>query len=417
MTRKLQFEIARELLLARGRQTLVAGVGVAFSIAAFIALLSFMTGLNDLLDGLILNRTPHVRLFREVRQNPDQPARLENPHAYHFISSVKTGNIRPELKQSAAMLAALRSDPRVMGVAPRVTTQVFFNNGTARLGAVVSGIESFPEDQLFHFYDYITEGTAQEIDVAPNSIVLGKALADKLQAEPGNLVALTTPDGKTFSLRLVALYQSGINELDKVQAFTSIATAQKLIGKPPGYLTDIQVKLTNIKMAPAVAREYSRLYATEAEDIQTASAEFETGSFIRTVISYVVGITMLIVAGFGIYNILNMMIYEKMDSIAILKATGFSGSDVKSIFLTIAVVIGLAGGIVGLAAGFGLSRIIDRIPFHATSLPTVDTYPVNYNPVYYVIGLMFALLTTYFAGRFPAAKAGKIDPVAILRGK
>ena len=81
-----------------------------------------------------------------------------------------------------------------------------------------------------------------------------------------------------------------------------------------------------------MAKEYARLFETDAEDIQTANAQFETGTSIRLTISYAVGVTLLIVAGFGIYNILNMMIYEKMDSIAILKATGFSGADVKRIF-------------------------------------------------------------------------------------
>ena len=74
------------------------------------------------------------------------------------------------------------------------------------------------------------------------------------------------------------------------------------------------------------------------EDIQTANSQFETGSFIRTLISYVVGIVLLVVAGFGIYNILNMMIYEKMDSIAIMKAIGFSGKDVNLIFIFIALI-------------------------------------------------------------------------------
>jgi exosortase/archaeosortase family protein len=73
---------------------------------------------------------------------------------------------------------------------------------------------------------------------------------------------------------------------------------------------------------------------------------------VRTIISYAVGITLLIVAGFGIYNILNMMIYEKMDSIAILKATGFSGNDVKWIFISLSLIIGITGGLFGLLFGF-----------------------------------------------------------------
>jgi lipoprotein-releasing system permease protein len=125
----------------------------------------------------------------------------------------------------------------------------------------------------------------------------------------------------------------------------------------------------------------------------------------------------LIVAGFGIYNILNMMIYEKMDSIAILKATGFSGRDVKRIFLLIAISIGFFGGLAGLLFGYILSSIIDQIPFNTAALPTIKTYPINYKPVFYLIGSSFSLITTYFAGWFPSRKASKIDPVIIIRGK
>jgi lipoprotein-releasing system permease protein len=138
---------------------------------------------------------------------------------------------------------------------------------------------------------------------------------------------------------------------------------------------------------------------------------------VRTIISYSVGITLLIVAGFGIYNILNMMIYEKMDSIAILKATGFSGSDVKKIFMIISLGIGFFGGLFGLLFGYLLSNIIHHIPFNTSALPTVKTYPINYNPLFYVIGILFSLITTYLAGLFPARKASKVDPVVIIRGK
>jgi lipoprotein-releasing system permease protein len=106
-----------------------------------------------------------------------------------------------------------------------------------------------------------------------------------------------------------------------------------------------------------------------------------------------------------------------MDSIAILKATGFSGNDVKEIFLTISLSIGLVGGLLGLLFGFLLSMGINHIPFETPALPTVKTYPVNYNPVFYVVGILFALLTTYLAGLLPARKAGKVDPVTIIRGK
>ena len=419
MNLKLITDIARSLLLARWKQTLVAAIGVTFSITMFIALLGFMTGLNDLLDGLVLNRTPHVRLYNETKPNSNQPVNLHQDFtgSYNFIQSVKAGVNRQALYNSSAISDALGKDEKVLGYAPKITSQVFFNAGTNDITGVINGIDVTEEIRLFHFKDYVTSGSATDIERASNSIILGKGLAEKLLANLGDVVQLTTAGGERFPLRVVGYYQSGIADYDKVQSFASVKTVQKIMGQPGNYVTDIQVKLKDINLAPASGKEYGKLFRCDAEDIQTANAQYETGSFIRTLISYAVGITLLIVAGFGIYNILNMMIYEKMDSIAILKATGFSGRDVKWIFLMIAMSIGFLGGMAGLFFGYVFSLVIDQVPFTTSALPTIKTYPVNYNPVFYLIGASFSLVTTYFAGWFPARKASKIDPVIIIRGK
>jgi lipoprotein-releasing system permease protein len=82
----------------------------------------------------------------------------------------------------------------------------------------------------------------------------------------------------------VGFLQSGIREFDKTQSYASIGTVQKLLGKNSNYITDIQVKLHNLDEAPSVAREYARLFESDAEDIQTANTQFETGSFVRSLI-------------------------------------------------------------------------------------------------------------------------------------
>ena len=419
MNYKLIFSIAKSLLLARWKQTLVAAIGVTFSITMFIALLSFMTGLNDLLDGLILNRTPHIRLYNDIKPSNDQPVNTVAKYKeyYNFISSVKASSSRLEIYNSGAIMQSLQQDQRILGIAPKISAPVYFNHGTVDITGIIYGIDAEAESKLFHFNDYITAGTAQDITQVANSIIVGKGLAERLLANLGDVVQVTTTKGEIFQLKVVGFFQSGIMEIDKTQSYAAISTTQKILGKANNYITDIQIKLKDINKAPALAREYAQLYGSDAEDIQTANSQFETGSFIRTLISYAVGITLLIVAGFGIYNILNMMIYEKMDSIAILKATGFSGSDVKRIFLVIALTIGFFGGLLGLLFGFLLSSGIDQIPFNTASLPTVTTYPINYNPLYYFIGFSFSLITTFLAGFFPATKASKVDPVIIIRGK
>lgn len=415
----LIFNVSVSLLIARWRQTLVAAIGVTFSIAMFIALLGFMAGLNSLLDGLIINRTPHIRLYNEILPSKLQPVDRSEPyrHSYNFIHSVKPKNEKPEIYNNAMIMAALKKDTRVLGIAPRITTQVLYNVGTIDLTGVINGIDVEAENTLFSFKDYVTAGNYIDLKNTSNSIILGKGAAQKMMAEIGDVIQVTTAKGERLRLKVVGYFQSGLQDIDNVQSYASINTTQKLLGEPASYITDIQIKLKNIKQAPAMAKEYGKLFDVDAVDIQTANAQFETGSNIRTLISYAVGITLLIVAGFGIYNILNMMIYEKMDSIAILKATGFSGSDVNAIFISIALSIGIFGGAVGLMIGFGLSTLIDQIPFNTEALPTIKTYPVDYNPAFYLIGGSFSMITTYFAGYFPSRKASKIDPVIIIRGK
>ena len=419
MKKTILIDIAKALLLARWRQTMVAAVGVTFGITMFITLLSFMSGLNDLLDGLIINRTPHIKIYNDIKPNQNQPINIDKNFnkGHNFIQSIKSDDNRLAIYNSIPIMQSLNKDQRVLGYTTRLTAQIFFNNGNNDITGSIFGIQPAKEARLFHFNEYITSGNAENLDKIANSIVLGKGLADKLMASIGDNVQISTSKGTRFQLKVVGIFQSGIKDYDAIQSYTSIKTVQTILVQPSSFITEINIKLKDINAAPKVAKEYAQLYQTDAEDIQTANSQFETGSSVRTTISYSVGITLLIVAGFGIYNILNMMIFEKMDSIAILKATGFSGRDVKLVFLYIALSIGFVGGIVGLVFGFGLSSIIDQIPFNTAALPTIKTYPINYNPKFYMIGIIFSLITTYLAGLFPAQKASKIDPVIIIRGK
>jgi lipoprotein-releasing system permease protein len=404
---------------ARWKQTLIAAVGVTFSIAFFIALLGFMEGLNKLLDGIVLNRTPHIRLYNDILPSKIQPIEASKTYQNHhnFISSVKPTNSRKEIYNALEIIHKLTKDERVLGVAPKATAQVFYNLGTIDLNGIINGVDADKEAALFSFNDYVFGGNPKALKTIANSIILGQGAANIMRAKIGDIITVTSTEGEQFPLKVIGFFQSGIAEIDKVQSFASLSTTQKILGENSNYISDIQIKLKEITQAPALAIEYQNFFKIDAEDIQTANTQFETGSSVRSIISYAVGITLLIVSGFGIYNILNMMIYEKMDTIAILKATGYAGADVKKIFITISLSIGIAGAFAGILFGFLLSVLIDAIPFNTPSLPTVTSYPIDYGIQYYTIAAIFALVTTYFAGWFPARKASKIDPVLIIRGK
>ncbi|MFC3881863.1 ABC transporter permease [Algoriphagus namhaensis] len=414
----LIIEIARALMFARVKQTLVAAVGVTFSITMFVSLLGFMNGLNSLLDGLVLNRTPHVRFYNQIKPNPNQPIdqSVLLGGDFNVIRSIKPSNSRLAIYNSESIIKTLSNDERVKGISTKVSAQVFYNVGSIDLTGMVNGIDPEKESELFAFSDYVTTGNPLDLNQT-NSVILGKGVADRMLADIGDVVQVTTAQGNRLQLKVVGYYQSGLAEYDNVNSFASISTVQKMLGESNSYLTDIQVKLWDFNEAPMFANDFRDIFNIEADDIQTVNAQFETGSDIRSLISYAVGITLLVVSGFGIYNILNMMIYEKLDTIAILKATGFNGTDVKWIFITIALSIGFFGGGLGLIFGYFTCLGIDQIPFETEALPTIKTFPVDYSLKYYTIGGVFSIITTYFAGYLPARKASAIDPVDIIRGK
>ncbi len=415
---KVILGIAKTHLLTKMKSTITASLGVTFGIGAYITLVSFMTGLNEMLDNLVLNQTPHIHMYNEIEPSALQPIHLMNEleSSFKVVHSVKPKISQTKIHNALPILNYLKENENVKGATPQLRLQIFYISGAIELGGNLVGIDVMEEVRLSNLRDNIIEGSPEALRNNENGILLGSGLAKKMSLSVGNRVQVSTVEGTIFPLKIVGIYQSGLAEVDNIQSYTNLGTLQKIQGKAQNYITDINIKLNDISKATPMANELERLFKIKARDINEANAQFETGSSIRNIITYAVSFTLLVVAGFGIYNILNMLIYEKMKDIAILKATGFSGKDVQYIFMSQALIIGTAGGVCGLIIGFIFSRIIDGIPFETEALPTITTFPVNYQFSYYIIGILFALASTFIAGYLPANKAKNMDPVRIIRG-
>ena len=315
------------------------------------------------------------------------------------------------------IMQQLKEMDKVKGVTPQVTCKIFYKAGSTNLNGLLNGVVVDEEIRLFNFKDYIVDGEVQSLVRNKNSILLGAGIAKNLSLKVGDKIQVMNTDGTLFNLTIGGIFQSGLAEVDDVQSYVNIQMAQQILGVGSSYISRIHVKLNDLEEAAGLSKTIENIYAVRALDIKTANAQFETGTSIRNIISYAVSISLMIVAGFGIYNILNMFIYEKMNDIAILKATGFTGIDVMYIFIFQAVLIGLIGGVLGILIGYGVSVIIDNLPFVTEALPTIKTFPVNYKLSFYISAVSFSLGATFLAGYLPARKAKKIDPVEIIRGR
>jgi lipoprotein-releasing system permease protein len=103
-----------------------------------------------------VNRTPHIRLYNEIQASKNQPIDLSKEYKghYNFIRSVKPKNERAQIHNCPAMIKALDNDDRVLGYAPKIVAQVFYNVGDIDLTGVINGVNVDEEARLFKFKDY-----------------------------------------------------------------------------------------------------------------------------------------------------------------------------------------------------------------------------------------------------------------------
>lgn len=414
---RLVIEIAKTHLLAKPKQTIVAMLGVTFGIGMFIALVSLMTGLNDFTEELTMTSSPDIHIYNDITES--RPSILDqiNDQGLNVVYHQKPKKETAKLRNALQITDMIRRDPRVLGVAPTLSSQVFYNYGPVELPGSIAGVDILEEDKLFDLRSKMKAGRIEDLLTNNDGIIIGTGIARKMNVKLGDRIVITTPQGHTMPLKIVGLFQIGIGTIDNVRSYANISTVQTILQQDHTYITDINIKLFDLHQAKAIAPEFQAMVGYRAEDWETANATFLTGVVIRNIITYSVSITLLIVAGFGIYNILNMTIINKMKDIAILKAMGFSGIDVRLIFMIQSLVIGFIGSILGLCIGYVLSYLISKAPFDGGDMISLDHFPVNFDLKYYITGIVFGVLTTAFAGYMPSRKAAKIDPIEIIRGQ
>jgi lipoprotein-releasing system permease protein len=404
-------------LMSKKRQTAVAMLGVMFGITVFIFQAGLITGLQTFMLDKIVNNSPHVHIYNEPDKNP--PSILSK--IYHeedqmvVVRNQKQKEIDKKIRNPRAIMSLLEKMPGVLGVAPNVGTQAIVKAGVKQIPVSISGVEIEKEDALFNIHKDQIEGDLKRLNIISNGIILGKGVADKLGAEIDDVITVATTVS-AIDMKVVSITSTGITAIDDNRAMVNLRIAQKLMNKDKLYITDINMKLKNVDKADGMSVDLTKLLGLKAQSWKEANANVFSVFKIQNIATYLVITSILIVAGFGIFNILMMMIYEKMTDIAVLKSIGYKNRDIRNIFMVEAVVIGFVGGVLGLIHGFLASFIASKIEVKLAGLVTLDHLTINFDPTFYAAGFAFALGTTALAGYFPALKASKIDPVEIIRG-
>ncbi|WP_194977031.1 ABC transporter permease [Aquiflexum lacus] len=414
MSRVTNLKISRAHLTSRVKQTMVAILSVTFGISMYIFMNGFMTGVNDTQTELAFSTLAHIHIYNDLPE--DNTNLLQKKYGEDKLVNLRNAKViqyTEGIKNSAKIIAAIEDHPAITGITPQVNVNVFFRNGATKLNGVLSGIDVKQESALFGTEDYITHGSWKSLEDRGDGVVLGAGLAEKLSLTLDDNVTVITADGVSRNFKVIGIIKTTIGGVDNTKGYVRISSARQLISKNQGYVTDIQVNIKNFNEAAKVADQLTPKVDYKVETWNESNGQLQAGNDLRNIIAVAVSLTILLVAGFGIFNIMNMTVNEKIKEIAILKAMGFDGTDIIQIFLVQSVIIGVIGGIVGIIFGYLVSFVVSYIPFRVA---TLDTLPMVYDPQDYILAFIFGLITTFVAGYLPAKKAANVDPVEIIRG-
>ncbi len=410
----LTLAIALTHLRNRKRQTLVSVLGVAMGVGFFIAMAAMMQGFHVYFINKVIDVWPHVTIKDEYRAAPLQPVQRLFDAGVVTLYGLKPRDELRGIKDAETVLDGLnrRAD---LSAAPTLRGQVFLRYGSKDVSATLVGIEPEHERRVSQLEKDLIAGHLNALYSAANGIILGDGVAKKVGAELNDTLSVISPAGVMLKMKVVGIFRTGITPIDNFESYALLKKAQILQNRP-NVINQIRIRLRDVSQARSVASSIeARLgYRTESWE---ETYENILGIFvIQNAIMYSTVGAILIVAAFGIFNIISTVIHEKTRDIGILKSIGFEERDIRRIFLIEGLLVGLVGTLLGWMLGYGLTRLLGTIRFHIEGFVTAQGFLLSYSITHYLIAGSFAMLSATFAAWLPARKAARLNPVDIIRG-
>ena len=398
--------VARRYLTARRKQafisviTMISVGGIAIGVAALVIAIALITGFQSDVQDKILGATSHV-----------------------MVSDLGGEG----LADYEAMADRIRGLPGVESASPVVYNTVLITGIGESSGALVKGIDFERERPGSAWLQTLESGRIPDGSGPRDGLLLGRELALKIGAQPGDVVDIVTASSTLSPLGLMpkrkrfqvaGIFNTGLYEFDSSTALASIAVAQKLFGLE-GRASYIQVKLADIFAAPALGERIKAVlppvvYITTWMELNKSlfsALKLEKNIMFLTITLIV------IVAALNIIATLILMVMEKTRDIGILMAMGATPRMVNRIFFLQGALIGVIGTALGVGLGLGWCALANA--FELIKIP-VDIYQISYVPfrmrpldLALIIGV--TLLISFVSTLFPARRAAKIDPVVALK--
>lgn len=378
--------IATRHLTSRRRQTIFSVLAVGLAVMLLMWSQAVMVGFTDeMYSKTVDTMMPHVTV--EPQEDEDYI------HLYRKL------------------IEDINEVDGVVGISPVLTGPATFEYKGKNKNVVMQGIGVEAHDSVMYINDNIIEGNFRDLEVSPNSVVVGDALAEKLDVEIGDTIDASFPEANPTNLKVVGIYNSK-TPMDETLAFTSLSTVQDFLDVS-NVVTTILVRGNDRERAQAISEEIDAMgypasgwKETNPEIIQTLKVEGTSNAITLGLI--------IIIASFGIVSTLFMSVMEKTKEIGMLMAMGVSRRSILIIFVMESGILGLLGGLLGVMLGAALALYMGSYDYGFEVMAGITSIPFVVRIQDAVIIVTFTFLLNLIAGIYPASRASKLKPVEAI---
>jgi lipoprotein-releasing system permease protein len=368
-----------------------------------------------------------------------------------------------ELEDWQPILEGTRAAKGVLGATPYLQTEVMVSSLSNRAGAILRGIDPASVSEVTDLAENMTHGKLEYLEhperildasigtsrtspldemiagdpdgedepqpVAETlpGLIVGQELARALRLVVGDRVTVVSPRGelgptgpipRTRPFRIAGIFYSGMYEYDMKHAYVALDVAQRFL-KAGEAVSGIEVKVKDVEKAPATATELVSILNREGlrvRDWQMMNQQLFGALALEKLAMFItLGIAILI-AGFSVFGTLTLLVQEKQREVGILKAMGASARGVIRIFVLEGLLIGMAGGLLGLGLGFIMTFAAEHFGIRMNpEVYYIDKLPVNLDPTEFALVGAATVVVCLAATLFPAYQASRVRPVDALR--
>ena len=385
----LEFFIAKKHIFEKKKQSLIGILGITIGITVLMVSIGIANGLDKNMISSILSMGSHVSV-------PD----IEREDNYKNLAE------------------KLEKIDGVKGVIPKVSTQGIIKYtgiyGTHVSGVKVDGLDFEKAEKGLELKNKIVYGEMNS--KKKNTILIGKELFNQLGAEIGDKITLVSPENQELPLVIGGVFESGYYDYDVNMVIIPLATAQYLLYLDENDVTSLEVTLFNPYKAEEVADKIFNKYGFLSRTWGDQNRNLLSALALEKTVMVVVFSLIVVIAGFVVWVIMNMLVREKIKDIGIMRAMGFPKKTIMRIFLFEGMALGGIGIIIGTVLSLFILWYVENFSISGiTNIYYLTKIPVELSLKEIITIIFVNIIIIFLSSVFPAYRAGKMETMEALR--